>query len=94
MFTNGINGVYAAISRIASDAADSADPGTLAGSIESFKTQQTQVATDQSTLATQQDTLRSQMMARFTVADSAITSSKSTLSFLTNQIAAWNKSGG
>jgi hypothetical protein len=31
-------------------------------------------------------------MARFSVADSLITNSKSTLSFLKNQIEVWNKS--
>jgi flagellar hook-associated protein 2 len=94
MFTNGLYGVFATINNISSNANVSSDPGTLAGAIASYTAQKSQISDQQSKLADQQATLRAQMMTRFTTADSMITSSKSTLSFLTNQIAAWNKSGG
>jgi flagellar hook-associated protein 2 len=92
MFTNGLYGVFATINKISSDAAVSSDPGTLAGALASYTAQKTQISDQQSKLADQQANLRAQLMTRFTTADSLITSSKSTLSFLTNQIAAWNKS--
>jgi flagellar hook-associated protein 2 len=92
MFTNGLYGVYATIDKISRSASVSSDPGTLAGSISRFNTQKMQITEDQAKLADQQDALRAQLMKRFSVADGLITNSKSTLSFLTNQIAAWNKS--
>lgn len=45
---------------------------------------------DQAKLVEQQETLRSQLTQRFAVADSRIGVSQSTLTFLKNQIAAWN----
>jgi len=92
MFTNGLYGVFATIDSIARSASVASDPGTLGGSLARFATQKTQIADQQSKLSDQEDTLRSQLQARFSVADSLITSSKSTLSFLNSQIAAWNKS--
>jgi flagellar hook-associated protein 2 len=92
MFTNGLYGVFSTINKIATNASVTSDPGSLAGTIASYTTQKSQVTDQQSKLADQQATLRSQLMARFTTADSLITSSKSTLNFLNNQIAAWNKS--
>ncbi|MBW8753409.1 MAG: flagellar filament capping protein FliD [Sphingomonadales bacterium] len=92
MFTNGLYGVFATIDGISRSASVSSDPGTLAGSLARFATQKTQIADQQAKLTDQQTTLRTQLMARFSVADGLITSSKSTLSFLNNQIAAWNKS--
>jgi flagellar hook-associated protein 2 len=94
MFTNGLYGVFATINKISSDASMASNPGSLAGAIASYSTQKSQVSDQQSKLSDQQATLRAQLMARFTTADSMITSSKSTLSFLNNQIAAWNKSTG
>jgi flagellar hook-associated protein 2 len=92
MFTNGLYGVFATINKISNNASVTSDPGSLAGTIASYTAQKSQITDQQSKLSDQQATLRSQLMARFTTADSLITSSKSTLSFLNNQIAAWNKS--
>lgn len=92
MFTNGLYGVYATIDGISRNNAVASNPTSLAGTISKLTAQKTQVTDDQAKLADQQETLRQQLMARFSVADSLITSSKSTLNFLTNQIAAWNKS--
>ncbi len=90
MFTNGLFGVYATIDSIARRAATPGDPGTLAGSLTRYTTQRTKASADQSKLTEQQETLRAQLIQRFAVSDSRIGVSKSTLTFLKNQIAAWN----
>jgi len=92
MFTNGIFGVFAAIDSIARRAATPGDPGTLAGSINRYTTQKTKATADQTKLTEQQETLRAQLSQRFAVADNRIGVSKSTLTFLKNQISAWNGS--
>jgi len=97
MFTNGLNGIYATISKIsntmASTSTDTKSYGaTLANSIASLTKQKTQITDDQTNLADKQEALRQQLIARFSVTDSAVGASKSTLSFLKNQIAAWNNS--
>jgi flagellar hook-associated protein 2 len=92
MFTNGLYGVYATVDGINRAASISSDPGTLAGSISRYATQKTRVTEDKTGLIEKQETLRAQLAARFAVSDSRITNSQSTLSFLENQIAAWNKS--
>jgi flagellar hook-associated protein 2 len=92
MFTNGLYGVYSSIDGIVRQANSSSDPGSLAGSIARYTSQKATVATDKADLASKQEALRAQLASRFTVADSRISASKSTLSFLQNQIAAWNKS--
>lgn len=92
MFTNGLYGVYGTIDGIVRKATTASDPGSLAGSIARYTSQKTTVTADKSKLADQQETLRTTLVARFATADSRIGASKSTLSFLQNQIAAWNKS--
>lgn len=91
MFTNGLYGVYGTIDGIVRKATTASDPGSLAGSIARYTTQKTTVVADKSKLADQQETLRTTLVARFAAADTRIGTSKSTLSFLQNQIAAWNK---
>lgn len=93
MFTNGLYGVYATIDGIARKATSATDPGSLGGSIARYTTQKATVAKDQATIAEKQEALRTQLTARFAAADTRIGVSKSTLTFLQNQIAAWNKSG-
>ena len=90
MFTTGLDGVYSTIDRISRTNSISSDPGSLAGSIARYTSQSKQVAEDLSKLADQQATLRANMVARFAKADSQVTDSKSTLSFLQSQIAVWN----
>ena len=92
MFTNGLNGVYATIDSISRSASISANPGSLAGSISRLTTQKTQNVDDKAKLAEKQEVIRAQLIARFSAADSNVGASKSTLSFLKNQIAAWNGS--
>lgn len=97
MFGNGLNGVFATISKIStnmsSTSTDTKSYGaTLANSIAALTKAKTQNTDDQTKLDDQQETLRQQMIARFSAADTNIGASKSTLSFLKNQIAAWNGS--
>ncbi len=97
MFTNGVSGVYATISKISTNASlantDTASYGaTLATSIARMLKAKTKLTEDQTKLTDQQTTVRQQMIARFSATDSAVGASKSTLSFLKNQIAAWNSS--
>lgn len=93
MFTNGLNGVFATIDNIARSAATVSNPASLAGSISRMNTQKTQLTQDQAKLADQQDALRQQLIKRFSATDSQVGASKSTMSFLKNQIAVWNNSG-
>ena len=92
MFTNGLYGVYGTIDGIVRKATTVSDPGSLAGSVVRYTSQKTSVTADKTKLADQQEALRTTLVARFAAADSRIGTSKSTLSFLQNQIAAWNKS--
>jgi len=92
MFTNGIRGIYSTIDAIYRRATASSDPGSLAGSIARYTAQKTKATTDLSDLATRQETLRQQLVTRFAATQTAVSASTSTLSFLQNQIAAWNKS--
>jgi flagellar hook-associated protein 2 len=92
MFTNGLYGVYSTIDGIARKATTATDPGSLGGSIVRYQSQQKTTAEDLSKLAEKQEALRSQLVTRFAAADTRIGVSKSTLTFLQNQVAAWNKS--
>lgn len=92
MFTNGLYGVYATVDGIVRKATAATDPGSLGGSIVRYQAQKKTATEDLSKLAEKQETLRSQLVTRFAAADTRIGVSKSTLTFLQNQIAAWNKS--
>ena len=90
MFTNGLYGVYATIDGLARKASKGTDPGTLAGSIARYTTQKRTVSEDRTGIADKMETLRLQLLKRFASTDNAVGASKSTLSFLQNQIDAWN----
>ena len=91
MFTNGLYGVYASVDKLYRTATAAGDPGSLGGSIGRLAKQLKQVTSDKSDLVAKQETLRATLASRFAVADARIGDSKSTLSFIQNQIAAWNK---
>lgn len=90
MFTNGLNGIFATIDSVAREANSAANPGSLGGSLSRYTSQKTKVGEDQAKLAEQQEALRARLVTRFAVADNHVGASKSTLSFLKNQIAVWN----
>ncbi len=93
MFTNGLYGVYATIDGISRAASRAGNPGSLAGSIARYSSQKTQVTSDKTKMADAQEKLRAQLAGRFATSENHVGASKATLSFLQNQIAAWNKSG-
>lgn len=93
MFTNGLHGVYATVDKLYRESSGSTDPGSLGGSITRFTKQLQQAGEDKATLAEKQEALRASLSSRFAVADSRVQRSQSTLTFLQNQIDAWNKSG-
>ncbi|PEQ14293.1 flagellar hook protein [Novosphingobium sp. PC22D] len=92
MFTNGLYGVYATVDKIYRSASSTTNTNSLGGSISRYTKQLQQVATDQTELAEKQETLRANLASRFTTSEVRIGQSKSTLTFLQNQIAIWNKS--
>ncbi|WP_226017589.1 flagellar filament capping protein FliD [Novosphingobium sp. FKTRR1] len=93
MFTNGLYGVYATLDKVSRGATSATDPNSLGGSIATMTKQQTAISTLKSDLATKQETLRTQLVSRYAKLDTKLSDSKSTLSFLTAQITAWNSKG-
>lgn len=92
MFTNGLYGVYSTIDKISRNASTTGSPGSLAGSVSRYTTQQSQVSEQNTKVADQQEALRARLTTQFTAADTRINAFQSTLSFLEAQIAQWNKS--
>lgn len=90
MFTNGLYGIFASFDGIARGAASASNAGSLGGSIARYTTLKTRTAEDQTALTAKQETLRSQLVSRFAKLNAGVGASRSTLSFLQNQIAAWN----
>lgn len=91
MFTNGLYGVFATVDKISRNTSLSSNPGSLGGSISKYTTQQTKNAAENTKIAEQQEALRARLASQFSVADSRIGASKSTLSFLQAQVAMWTK---
>lgn len=93
MFTTGFQGVYATVDKLYRETTSSTDPGSLGGSISRFNKQLQQAGEDKTALAEKQETLRANLAGRFAVADTRVQRSQSTLTFLQNQIDAWNNAG-
>jgi flagellar hook-associated protein 2 len=91
MFTNGIHGVYSTIDALYRKASATTDPGSLAGGIARYTSQKAKATSDLADLADKQEALRQQFVIRFAATQNAVSASTSTLDFLKNQIAAWNK---
>lgn len=92
MFTPGLYGISATFDKLARSASSAGDPGSLGGSIARYQSKSTAIGKASAKLAEQQETLRANLVSRFAKADTRISSSKSTLSFLQAQIDAWNAS--
>lgn len=90
MFTTGLFGVYSTLDKVARDAGSTGNPGSLGGSIARYEKQVLQVSEQSAELLEKQEDLRTRMIARFAKADSRIAASQSTLTFLQQQVAAWN----
>ena len=93
LFTPGLYGVFATIDGLVRRSNGAGDPGSLAGSIGRYSAQRTRVTQDLAKLTEQQASLRTRLIERFAGTDRRIGVSRSTLSFLQNQIAAWNAKG-
>lgn len=93
MFTTGIYGVFASLEGLTRRATALGNPGSLGGSIARYTAQAAQTKDDLATIAGKQETLRASLASRFAVADSRVGAARSTLSFLQNQIDAWNSRG-
>lgn len=93
MFTNGLYGVFASFDALARKASSTSDPGSLGGSITRYNAQAVKAKADLATLTKKQDELRGQLINRFAKMNANVGASKSTLSFLKNQIDAWNAKG-
>ena len=87
-----VSGRKTMLARYPVSATSATDPGSLGGSITRYNKQLTEITEDQSELAERQEALRVQLISRFATTESRITSSQSTLTFLQNQIKAWNSS--
>lgn len=92
MWTTGVNGVFATIDRI-SRAVSSTTGTSLGSSITRYAALQKSTADKSIALAEKQEDMRQRMISRFAVMDTNVSSSQSTLSFLKQQIAAWNSTG-
>lgn len=92
MFTNGLNGVYATIDKIARNAATTGNPGSLAGSVSRYTSQISKITEQNIKIADQQEAMRARLAKQLSAADVTISASQSTLSFLKAQVALWNKS--
>ena len=93
MFTKGVNGVYGTMQKITIALTSATDPGSLTGSVARYTRLQTGLTAQQKTATTQQSKLRDQLVTQFANANALVAQSKSTLTFVQNQIAAWNKTG-
>ncbi|MCP5395356.1 MAG: flagellar filament capping protein FliD [Sphingomonadaceae bacterium] len=92
MFTSGLYGVYATVDRISRSASSTGDPGSLAGSLARYERLSRDASEDTAQLVEKQEALRSQLLTRFSRADVRIGAAQATLSFLQQQIDAWNGS--
>lgn len=90
MFTTGLFGVFATFDKLSRRLTAPGDPGTLAGSLTRLTAQQRSLGDEASKLAEAQEKLRARLTTQFAGVDSRVAASKSTLSFLQNQIDAWN----
>jgi flagellar hook-associated protein 2 len=93
MFTSGVHGVYSTVFSMVNSLTTSTNSGSLAGSVTQYTELQTRLTDKQTTMATLQSQLRTRLIAQYAAANSSVASSNSTLTYLTNQIAAWNKTG-
>ena len=90
MFTTGLFGVFATFDKLSRRLTAPGDPGTLAGSLSRLSKQQRSLGDEAGKPAEAQEKLRARLTAQFAGVDSRVAASKSTLSFLQNQIDAWN----
>lgn len=94
MFTNGLNGIYGTLENLSMSISSTTDPGSLAGTVTYYTAQKASLTTRQAQITSEQSALQTQLIAQFATANSSVAASKSTLTYLQNQIAAWNSPTG
>ncbi len=92
MFTTGAFGVFATMDNLARDNSQRTDPGSLGGSLVRYEAQIESNEDRLTKIADQQESLRSRLTRDLISAERRVASSQSTLSFLQQQIDAWNGS--
>lgn len=90
MFTNGLYGLYGTIDSVSRKMSSTTDAFSLASSVTRYTGLKTTVKTDLTSLTDKQEQFRLQLVSRFANTQTNVSASTSTLSFLQNQIAAWN----
>lgn len=91
MFTNGLYGIYATVFNRVTDLTSSSNAGSLTNSVNNYAALQTRLTDKQTAIADLQSNLRARLINQFAAANSVVSSFNSTQSYLTNQIAQWNK---
>ncbi|WP_299196436.1 flagellar filament capping protein FliD [uncultured Erythrobacter sp.] len=92
MFTTGAFGVFATIDGLARDNTLTTDPGSLGGSLGRYEGQIERNDERLTKISEQQEDLRLRLTRQLVAAERQISSSQSTLTFLQQQIEAWNGS--
>ncbi|KHL26264.1 flagellar hook protein [Croceibacterium mercuriale] len=92
MFTTGLDGVYSTIDKLARNTSSTLVPGTLGYSIKKYQADTSDFGKQLTDIAERQEALRAQMVTRFSKVETNVNASRSTLSFLQQQIDAWNAS--
>jgi len=92
MFTIGLYGVYGTIDKLARNASSTGNPGSLAGSIARYERMAKETTESTTELIDKQEALRVTMVSRFAKSEAQIAATQSTLTFLQQQIDAWNSS--
>ena len=90
MFTTGLLGVFSTMDRLARNTTRLGDPGTLGGSMQRYQRQLQSNDERLGRIADQQDRLRERLTRDFTAAQTRISGSQSTLTFLRQQIDIWS----
>ncbi|MEM1197395.1 MAG: flagellar hook protein, partial [Pseudomonadota bacterium] len=85
MFTTGLFGVFATIDGLARDNTAIGDPGSLGGSVTRYEAQIERNDERLERIAEQQENLRAQLARSFNAAQTQISASQSTLSFIQQQ---------
>lgn len=90
MFTTGAFGVFGTLDRLARNATQIGDPGTLGGSITRFQRQVQSNGARLEKIAEQQESLRQRLSRSFAASERRVGASQSTLTFLRQQVDMWN----
>lgn len=88
---SGTTGLSALLNNLTTQATDTASG--LGASTANYTAKQSQVTSDRDDLTTQESNMNKRLTGQFASMQTAVSAYKSTQAFLTNQIAAWNKSG-